>query len=131
MKTIVPALVAVALLLAGCSGGSPTVAPTTSGTEQTADVPAEGQPAPDALKAFTCRADGEGDWNAEGRIANPSKTTHTYSVTAQVGPADGEEVTAKRVSVTVPPRSTESFLLPKLPTSAPDGPCHLKVVVTD
>ncbi|RYJ07590.1 MAG: hypothetical protein EON52_00465 [Actinomycetales bacterium] len=132
MKTAVPALVATLLLLSGCSGGGSTAAPEASGSASPSlDVPVEGQPAPDALRSFQCRADAEGDWNAEGRIANPAKTAHSYSVTAQVGPADGEQVTAKRVKVTVPARSTESFLLPKLPTSSPDGPCHLRVVVTD
>lgn len=125
-------LVAAAALaaLAGCTGvSSPGGTPTTSPSVSV--EPVTGQSVPEALRSFTCRADDEGVWSAQGMVANLSSSTHTYAVTAQVGPADGQATTAKQVRVTVSPRSKEPFSLTKLPAASPDGPCHLRVQVVD
>ena len=130
MRIAALAAVGVLAVLSGCTGvSSPGGTPTTSPSVSV--EPVTGQSVPEALWGFTCQADDEGVWSAEGTVVNLSSSTHTYAVTAQVGPADGQTTTAKQVRVTVSPRSKAPFSLSKLPAASPDGPCHLRVLVVD
>lgn len=113
----------------GCSGGSdPATRPAPSASPTAEGLPT-GRSAPELLSAVECSRDGDGTWSATGLVSNPTKNKASYQVSAQVGPADGTSPAATRRLDDVAAGAEQPFLLTDIPTSSPDGPCHLQLLV--
>lgn len=126
LALVVPVL---AVTASACSGGSgPASAPAPSASPTAEGLPA-GRSAPELLSGVECSRDGDGTWSATGLVSNPTKNTASYQVSAQVGPADGSSPAATRRLDDVAAGKQQPFLLTDIPTSAPDGPCHLQLLV--
>lgn len=122
-------LPALALTAAACSSGSDSQAKPKPSASPTADGLPEGRSAPELLSAVQCSRDTDGTWSATGVISNPTKNKADYQVSAQVGPADGAAPAATRRIDAVAAGGKQPFMLADIPTSAPDGPCHLQLLV--
>lgn len=127
---LLAALLSTGLTLSACGGGdgpepgaraTPTGAPTAEGLP-------DGTPVPELLSGVRCNPDADGVWLAIGAVTNPTKNPVSYQVTAQVGPADGGGPAATRRLVDVRGGQTVRFRLEEIPTSSPDGPCHLQLL---
>lgn len=136
--------VALLLVLAGCGGGSePAATPAKKSTEKTtataspAPTPEpttaapKGTPTPEALSAFRCEQDAEGDWNSSGVVSNSKKIPVTYQVTVFIGQATGSEERAKTRQVPkVGAGGSVEFTISKIPAPKDGGPCHVQVLAT-
>jgi hypothetical protein len=142
MRTFVGAL-ALALVLAGCGGGSdPAASPTKAATKATpAKNPTKkatvkptvaaptGTPAPEALSSFRCAPDSKGRWNASGYLRNSGKNKVTYQVTVYVGEAAGGSEDARTAQVaSVAAGGSVKFSIRKVPAPKSGGPCHVQVL---
>lgn len=125
LAALLPAL----LLLAGCSDDGPEPAARATPTASpTAEGLPDGTPVPELLSGVRCVADDDGVWTALGVVTNPTKNAVSYQVTAQVGPADGGGPATTRRLVDVKGGQKVQFRLDEIPTSSPDGPCHLQLL---
>ncbi|KQO36435.1 MULTISPECIES: hypothetical protein [unclassified Aeromicrobium] len=122
-------ILAVAVLTAGCSGDDPQPAtkPTATASPTASGLPA-GTPVPELLSGVRCNPDDDGVWAAVGVVSNPTKNPVSYQVSAQVGPADGAGPATTRRLVDVAAGTKVRFRLDEIPTSSPDGPCHLQLL---
>jgi hypothetical protein len=138
MRTFVGAL-ALALVLAGCGGGSdPAATPTKTATTTTPTKKATvkptvaaptGTPAPEALSSFRCAPDPKGRWNASGYLRNSGKNKVTYQVTVYVGEAAGGSEDARTAQVAgVAAGGSVKFSIRKVPAPKSGGPCHVQVL---
>ncbi len=138
MRTFAVAL-GLALLLAGCGGGSNPAAPATkppakatpaeTATAKPAVAVPTGKPAPEALSSFRCAPDAKGRWNAAGYLTNSGKAKVTYQVTIYVGEASGGAEDARTAQVlNVAPGGSVKFSIRKVPAPKAGGPCHVQVL---
>lgn len=126
-RLLVAASLASLVVLAGCSGSDAPEAPDPT-TTANGDLP-EGRPAPELLSSVRCNPDGDGVWAAVGSVKNPTENPVDYQVSAQVGAADGDVAATTRQLVDVAAGATVRFRLDAIPTSSPDGPCHVQLLV--
>lgn len=132
----VMAVVALLFVVAACGGGpsEPTTQATTS-TAQTASSPATsvptGDPVPEALQRFRCRADDKGNWQAFGYLVNSGKAAATYQVTVFVGePSGGAQQGKTKQVANVGAGASVSFTIHKIPAPESGGTCHVQVLAT-
>ncbi len=121
-------LLVVALAASACSGGDEPAARPTPSASPTAEGLPEGTAVPELLSGVRCNPNDEGVWAAVGVVTNPTKNAVSYQVTAQVGPADGAGPATTRRLVDVKAGQKVRFRLDEIPTSSPDGPCHLQLL---
>lgn len=119
----------VLLVVAGCSGGAPDPAtkPTPTAAPTASGLPT-GTPVPELLSGVRCASDDDGVWAAVGTVTNPTKNPVSYQVSAQVGPADGSGPATTLRLADVAAGKKARFRLEEIPTSSPDGPCHLQLL---
>lgn len=121
-------LIAAALLTTACSGDDAPAARATPSASPTAQGLPEGTSVPELLSGVRCNPDDDGVWRAVGVVTNPTRNPVSYQVTAQVGPADGEGPATTRRLVDVAAGQKVRFRLDEIPTSSPEGPCHLQLL---
>lgn len=126
LAVVVPVL---AVTAAACSGGSDPDGSATPSASPTAEGLPEGRSAPELLSGVECSRDEDGTWSATGVVSNPTRNPASYQVSAQVGPAGGSTPAATRRLDGVAAGADQPFLLTDIPTSSPDGPCHLQLLV--
>ncbi|HYJ66992.1 MAG TPA: hypothetical protein VEX15_04955 [Nocardioidaceae bacterium] len=131
-------LIAVAMALVACGGGSddPSASPTS-------DSPTASQPvtSPDVadeqvvnagsdLSDFVCEADDDGDWNASGVITNSTGQLADYRVTVVVADGPGVALPGKSRTLTdLAPGIDEPFDVKRLaPSGEADPTCHVELL---
>jgi hypothetical protein len=125
LAALLPAL----LLVVGCSGDGPDpAARATPSASPTAEGLPDGTAVPELLSGVECAADDEGVWSASGVVTNPTKNAVSYQVSAQVGPAGGTSPAVTLLLDDVAGGAEQPFVLADVPTSSPDGPCHLQLL---
>jgi hypothetical protein len=123
------------LLILGACGGSEEPAAkapaTASAPTTTPSVKGTGTPAPQALSGFRCEKNDDGDWMAEGLLANPSKAKATYQVTVYIGSATGGGEQARTQQVpSVAPGGSVKVTIMKVPAPDDGGTCHVQVLAS-